>query len=172
MGKIVNTCTWLASLASASKQYQIWWASYQLIASRCPYKVITWYKQSNMYLSLVHTCLISLCNLALAGYFTGPKQGDFEKSYILGNKYCHQGIYCSVAVYHSSTEPMELEQDNQSDTFYWISLFISCLYCTNMGPLGRKSGTDWYRGIWGRTVKSRNNNREKDENVSEGMKEQ
>ena len=78
MGRIVNACTWLANLAIANKQYQIWCASYQLIASWYPYKEITWYKQSNMCLLLVCACLVlldsyefqSLCNLVRAGYFT------------------------------------------------------------------------------------------------------
>ena len=40
-----NACTWLVNLATASCHNQMWYASYQLIASWCPYKEITWYKQ-------------------------------------------------------------------------------------------------------------------------------
>ena len=35
MGNIVNACAWLANLSNSSRQYQIWCASYQLIASWC-----------------------------------------------------------------------------------------------------------------------------------------
>ena len=48
-----NACTWLANVANASYHNQIWYASYQLIASWYPYKEITRYKQHYMCATLV-----------------------------------------------------------------------------------------------------------------------
>ena len=77
MGKIVNACAWLTDLANASQQYQIRCASITWLPADAN-EEITWYKQSNMCLSLVHAYSVlwdmdefqSLCNLAWAGYFT------------------------------------------------------------------------------------------------------
>ena len=55
-----NACTWLANLVNASCHNQIWYVSYQLIASWCPYKEITWYNQHYMCAELVHACSVSL----------------------------------------------------------------------------------------------------------------
>ena len=53
-----NACTWLANLANASCHNWIWYPTYQLIASWCPYKKITWYKQHYMCTALAHACSV------------------------------------------------------------------------------------------------------------------
>ena len=55
-----NACMWLANLANSSYHNQIWYASYQAIASWCPYKEITWYKQHYMCAAFVCTCSVLL----------------------------------------------------------------------------------------------------------------
>ena len=55
-----NACTWLANLANASCHNQIWYASYQLIASWCPYKEITCYKQHYICTEFVWSCSVLL----------------------------------------------------------------------------------------------------------------
>ena len=53
-----NACAWLANIANANCHNQIWYVSYQLIASLGPYKEITWYKQHYMCTALVCTCSV------------------------------------------------------------------------------------------------------------------
>ena len=55
-----NAGAWLANLANASCHNQIWYTSYQLIASWCPYKEISWYKQHYMCAALVCACSVLL----------------------------------------------------------------------------------------------------------------
>ena len=54
-----NACVWLVNLTNASCHNQIWKSPHQLIASWCPVKEITWYKQQYMCTVLVCTCSVS-----------------------------------------------------------------------------------------------------------------
>ena len=144
MEKIVNACAWLANLANASKQYQIWCASYHLIASWCPYKEITWYKQSNMCLSLVCACLVllgsyefqSLYNLARAWYFTDGRKHSIglhpPGCFVSKAKDCYVFVSIELTTKHACTsahsvlttppeavQGMELKCLLLQETQYW-----------------------------------------------------
>ena len=54
-----SACTWSVNMTNASCDNQMWKSLYQLIASWCPNKEITWYKQQYMCAMLVHTCCMS-----------------------------------------------------------------------------------------------------------------
>ena len=63
MGKIVNACAWLANLANASKQYQIWESYHQLIAevnnTTCAFHLfaLVLYYQTTISFNLLQSCI-------------------------------------------------------------------------------------------------------------------